>query len=166
MPFCKCQVNRSRNLNRYVDPNNPIASFQTFIDCPLESLQTLSWFYKTCLCIALLRQDLCSPSPVRKSSPRYNWLSWETNKRGWTSCCVFLCVLGRMKAFQQHYEVHIAPLLIHTDLVILKIHELNISPNFSEAYPWRYDLKQRLANLDFHLNGGKSWPCFIIVEYW
>jgi len=59
-----------------------------------------------------------------------------------------------MKAFQQHYEARIAPLLIRTDLVILKIRELNVSPNFSEACPWRYDLKQLLANHDFHLHGG------------
>jgi hypothetical protein len=61
-----------------------------------------------------------------------------------------------MKAFQQHYETHIAPLLIHTDLVMAQIHQLDISFNFSEAYPWRNDLKQRLANHDFDLHRGKS----------
>jgi hypothetical protein len=70
-----------------------------------------------------------------------------------------------MKSFQQHYEAHIAPLLIHTDLVMAKIHQLDISFNFSAAHPWQHDLKQRLANHDFHFQRGKSWQCFITVDY-
>jgi hypothetical protein len=70
-----------------------------------------------------------------------------------------------MKAFQQHYESHIAPLLMSSDFFMAKIHEYIHSFHFLEANPWRYDLKQRLANHDFHFQRGKSWPCFIIVDY-